>query len=167
LKKRLFVTDPSGCVGQHIRSRLASSGWSWDLLPAASTCELIHSLSHTNLWSPLPDAVIQLAGQPLASEAFRDPARTPEINLLGTLTLLQRPKTRGRAGTFLPASSADACVQNGSYLANSKSTFIAAGHKHRQENSHVIGVSSIGIRGGEYRGEDNVVRFKKPYSRTT
>ena len=166
MKKRLFVTDPNGFVGQHIRSRLASSGSSWDLLPVASTRELIHPHGLNNLWPPLPDAVINLAGQTFASEAFRDPAPTLEINLLATFTLLLRPKTRGCAGTFLPAGSADVCVRNGSYLANSKSTFIAAGHKYHQENSRVIGVPSIEIRGSECRGEDNVVRFENPYSRT-
>ncbi|MBF6035841.1 hypothetical protein H8F23_21545 [Pseudomonas sp. P155] len=166
MKKRLFVTDPSRFVGQPVRSRLASSDSSWDLLPVASTCELIHPHSLTNLRPPLPDAIIQLAGQTSASEAFRDPARTLKINLLATFTLLQRPKTRGCARTFLPAGSADVCVQNGSYLASSKSTFIAAGYKHHQGNSRVFGVPGIEIRGGECRGVDSIVGFENPYSRT-
>jgi GDP-4-dehydro-6-deoxy-D-mannose reductase len=55
----------------------------------------------------MPDAVIHLAGQTFVPEAFRDPARTLNINLLGTLNLLQALKARGFAGTFLYVSSGD------------------------------------------------------------
>ncbi|WP_456020668.1 NAD-dependent epimerase/dehydratase family protein [Pseudomonas protegens] len=166
MKKRLFVTDPSRFVGQPVRSRLTSSDSSWDLLPVASTCELIHPHSRTNLRPPLPDAIIQLAGQTLASEAFRDPARTLQINLLATFTLLQHPRMRGCAGTFLPAGSADVFAQNGAYLTKSTSTFIAAEHKLRQESSRVIDLPIVKTPSGEYRGVDNIVRFENQYSRT-
>ncbi|VVM43424.1 GDP-6-deoxy-D-mannose reductase [Pseudomonas fluorescens] len=55
----------------------------------------------------MPDAVIHLAGQTFVPEAFRDPARTFDINLLGTLNLLQALKARGFQGTFLYVSSGD------------------------------------------------------------
>jgi GDP-4-dehydro-6-deoxy-D-mannose reductase len=55
----------------------------------------------------MPDAVIHLAGQTFVPEAFRDPARTLNINLLGTLNLLQALKARGFTGTFLYVSSGD------------------------------------------------------------
>lgn len=55
----------------------------------------------------MPDAVIHLAGQTFVPEAFRDPARTLNINLLGTLNLLQALKARGFKGTFLYVSSGD------------------------------------------------------------
>jgi GDP-4-dehydro-6-deoxy-D-mannose reductase len=55
----------------------------------------------------MPDAVIHLAGQTFVPEAFRDPARTLNINLLGTLNLLQALKARGFNGTFLYVSSGD------------------------------------------------------------
>jgi GDP-4-dehydro-6-deoxy-D-mannose reductase len=107
LKKRLFVTGLSGFVGQHIQSRLALPDSSWELLPAAAAYDLTDPHSLTDLWPQLPDAVIHLAGQTFVPEAFRDPARTLEINLLGTLNLLQALKTRGFCGTFLYVSSGD------------------------------------------------------------
>jgi GDP-4-dehydro-6-deoxy-D-mannose reductase len=55
----------------------------------------------------MPDAVIHLAGQTFVPQAFLDPARTFDINLLGTLNLLQALKARGFAGTFLYVSSGD------------------------------------------------------------
>jgi GDP-4-dehydro-6-deoxy-D-mannose reductase len=113
LKKRLFVTGLSGFVGQHIQSRLALPDLSWELLPAAVPYDLTDARSLTDLWPQLPDAVIHLAGQTFVPEAFRDPARTLETNLLGTLNLLQALKARGFAGTFLYVSSGDVYGQVG------------------------------------------------------
>ena len=107
LKKRLFVTGLSGFVGQHIQSRLASPDSAWELLPAASRFDLTDPDSLIDLWPHMPDAVIHLAGQTFVPEAFRDPARTFDINLLGTLNLLQALKARGFQGTFLYVSSGD------------------------------------------------------------
>jgi GDP-4-dehydro-6-deoxy-D-mannose reductase len=76
----------------------AACGGAYDLTAATSL---------TDLWPQLPDAVIHLAGQTFVPEAFRDPGRTLEINLLGTLNLLQALKARGFRGTFLYVSSGD------------------------------------------------------------
>ncbi len=107
MKKRLFVTGLSGFVGQHIQSRLASPDAAWELLPAASRFDLTDPHSLSDLWPHMPDAVIHLAGQTFVPEAFRDPARTFDINLLGTLNLLQALKARGFQGSFLYVSSGD------------------------------------------------------------
>ncbi|MBP5943832.1 MULTISPECIES: GDP-mannose 4,6-dehydratase [unclassified Pseudomonas] len=107
MKKRLFITGLSGFVGQHIQSRLALPDSSWELLPAATPYDLTDAGSLVDLWPQLPDAVIHLAGQTFVPEAFRDPARTLDINLFGTLNLLQALKARGFAGTFLYVSSGD------------------------------------------------------------
>ncbi|CAD5107401.1 GDP-6-deoxy-D-mannose reductase [Pseudomonas carbonaria] len=61
----------------------------------------------------LPDAVIHLAGQTFVPEAFRDPVRTVQVNVLGTLNLLQALKRRGFSGTFLYVSSGDVYGQVG------------------------------------------------------
>jgi GDP-4-dehydro-6-deoxy-D-mannose reductase len=79
----------------------------WELLPAASPYDLTDPQSLVDLWPQLPDAVIHLAGQTFVPEAFRDPARTFDINLLGTLNLLQALKARGFKGSFLYVSSGD------------------------------------------------------------
>ncbi|MEO3723822.1 GDP-mannose 4,6-dehydratase [Pseudomonas syringae] len=107
MKKSLFITGLSGFVGQHIQSCLQGEDASWQLLPAASPYDLTKPDSLIDLWPRLPDAVIHLAGQTFVPEAFRDPARTFDINLLGTLNLLQALKARGFSGTFLYVSSGD------------------------------------------------------------
>ncbi|WDH35399.1 GDP-mannose 4,6-dehydratase [Pseudomonas chlororaphis] len=106
MKKRLFVTGLNGFVGRHLRSRLDAADSGWELLPAPPF-DLTQPQSLQDLWPELPDAVIHLAGQTFVPEAFRDPARTLQINLLGTLNLLQALKARGFSGTFLYVSSGD------------------------------------------------------------
>ncbi|UQS13491.1 GDP-mannose 4,6-dehydratase [Pseudomonas sp. HS6] len=113
MKKSLFVTGLSGFVGQHIQSRLQGEDAPWELLPAASAYDLTQPESLADLWPKLPDAVIHLAGQTFVPEAFRDPARTFDINLLGTLNLLQALKARGFEGPFLYVSSGDVYGQVG------------------------------------------------------
>ncbi|WP_248742462.1 MULTISPECIES: GDP-mannose 4,6-dehydratase [unclassified Pseudomonas] len=107
MKRSLFITGLSGFVGQHIQSRLGRNDSAWELLPAASPFDLTDPQSLIDLWPQLPDAVIHLAGQTFVPEAFRDPARTFDINLLGTLNLLQALKARGFKGPFLYVSSGD------------------------------------------------------------
>ncbi|WP_397434770.1 GDP-mannose 4,6-dehydratase [Pseudomonas chlororaphis] len=106
MKKRLFVTGLNGFVGRHLRSRLGAADSGWDLLPAPPF-DLTQPQSLQDLWPELPDAVIHLAGQTFVPEAFRDPTNTFQINLLGTLNLLQALKIRGFNGRFLYVSSGD------------------------------------------------------------
>ena len=85
MKKRLFVTGLTGFVGQHIQSRLLANTSDWELLSVPCRYDLSEPASLEGLWPQMPDAVIHLAGQTFVPEAFRDPARTLNINLLGTL----------------------------------------------------------------------------------
>ncbi|WP_212803191.1 GDP-mannose 4,6-dehydratase [Pseudomonas sp. Cab53] len=107
MKKRLFVTGLSGFVGRHIKSRLDAPDSAWHVMPVTARYDLTDSKTLEALWPEIPDAVIHLAGQTFVPEAFRDPARTLQINLLGTLNLLQALKARGFSGTFLYVSSGD------------------------------------------------------------
>ncbi|MDR9751148.1 GDP-mannose 4,6-dehydratase [Pseudomonas sp. SZMC_28357] len=107
MNKRLFVTGLNGFVGRHLQSRLKAGAAGWHLLPASSPYDLCQPDTLEGLWPELPDAVIHLAGQTFVPEAFRDPARTFQVNLLGTLNLLQALKNRGFSGTFLYVSSGD------------------------------------------------------------
>ncbi|MBT2338602.1 MULTISPECIES: GDP-mannose 4,6-dehydratase [Pseudomonas] len=107
MKKRLFVTGLNGFVGRHLKSRLDAPDSAWQVMPVATRYDLTDSKTLEGLWPDIPDAVIHLAGQTFVPEAFRDPARTLNINLLGTLNLLQALKARGFTGTFLYVSSGD------------------------------------------------------------
>lgn len=107
MTQRLFVTGLSGFVGKHLQAYLAAAHTPWALLPVPHRYDLLEPDSLGDLWPELPDAVIHLAGQTYVPEAFRDPARTLQINLLGTLNLLQALKAQGFSGTFLYISSGD------------------------------------------------------------
>ena len=106
--KKLLVTGLNGFVGCHLQALLASmASGPWQLL-ASKPHDLLDCASlDTWLQDDCPDAVIHLAGQTFVPEAFRDPQRTIEVNLLGTLNLLQALKRRGFSGTFLYVSSGD------------------------------------------------------------
>lgn len=106
--KKLLVTGLNGFVGCHLQALLASTpSGPWQLL-ASKSHDLLDCAS-LDIWlaDECPDAVIHLAGQTFVPEAFRDPQRTLEVNLLGTLNLLQALKRRGFSGTFLYVSSGD------------------------------------------------------------
>ncbi len=106
--KRLLVTGLTGFVGHHLQAMLAGIKASpWQLI-APKPYDLLEA-SSLDAWlqEDCPDAVIHLAGQTFVPEAFRDPQHTLQVNLLGTLNLLQALKRRGFKGTFLYVSSGD------------------------------------------------------------
>ena len=105
---KLLVTGLNGFVGGHLQALLSSmANEPWQFL-ASKPHDLLDCAS-LDAWlqDECPDAVIHLAGQTFVPEAFRDPQRTLEVNLLGTLNLLQALKRRGFSGTFLYVSSGD------------------------------------------------------------
>lgn len=105
-KKRLLVTGLSGFVGRHLQHRLqADSGW--ELIPPPEKYDLTRPATLSGWCASTPDAVLHLAGQTFVPDSFRDPQRTFEVNLLGTLNLLQALKAGGFSGTFLYVSSGD------------------------------------------------------------
>jgi len=106
--KKLLVTGLNGFVGGHWRALLAAMpDGPWQLLASKSHDLLDCASLDAWLQDDCPDAVIHLAGQTFVPEAFRDPQGTLQVNLLGTLNLLQALKRRGFSGTFLYVSSGD------------------------------------------------------------
>lgn len=112
--KKLLVTGLNGFVGRHLQALLATEPDALWRLIAPKPHDLLDCTSlDTWLQDECPDAVIHLAGQTFVPEAFRDPQRTLQVNLLGTLNLLQALKRRGFCGTFLYVSSGDVYGQVG------------------------------------------------------
>ncbi|WP_211453976.1 GDP-mannose 4,6-dehydratase [Collimonas antrihumi] len=108
--KRLFITGQSGFVGlafERLRAHVVAEQ-GWELVLADAPYDLLDpdSLERV-LRQARPDAVIHLAGQTFIPEAFRDPAHTLDVNLKGTLNLLQALQRSGFNGTFLYVSSGD------------------------------------------------------------
>jgi GDP-4-dehydro-6-deoxy-D-mannose reductase len=109
MSRHLFVTGAGGFVGRHLSALAAREGLNgWELqLPPRGFDLLSADSIDTALASAVPDAVIHLAGQTFVPQSFRDPTHTFNVNLLGTLNLLQGLKRRGFSGTLLYVSSGD------------------------------------------------------------
>lgn len=110
--RKLLVTGLTGFVGRHLLAAMAEGaypGWhliaqqKHDLLQPAS----IDAWLQAQAGDGAIDAVIHLAGQTFVPAAFENPAHTLQVNVLGTLHLLQALGRRGFAGTFLYVSSGD------------------------------------------------------------
>lgn len=90
--QRLLVTGRSGFVGETLASLLATTehGQRWSLLDIPATLDLRDRDAITRFIAETrPDAVVHLAAQSAVPESFRDPETTLQINVMGTLHLLQ------------------------------------------------------------------------------
>lgn len=107
--KRLYITGSGGFVGQHI-VRLVAEG-------AYGDCEVVagaQGLDIRNQEAVLediercrPDWVLHLAAQSFVPESFVNPAHTFDVNLGGTLSLLEGLKKASFGGRVLYVSSGD------------------------------------------------------------
>lgn len=108
--RKLLVTGEEGFVGRSIRAmaqdiRLA---FGWELASAPASYDLRDRASLDALVAATrPDGVIHLAGISFVPDSFKDPEATLQINLIGTLHLLQALKKAGFSGSFLYVSSGD------------------------------------------------------------
>ncbi len=104
LPRRLLVTGRSGFVGEALSQLLAQTpqGQRWVLADIAADLDLRDPSATTRLVETVrPDAVIHLAAQSAVPESFRDPETTLQINLVGTLHLLQALDSVGFKGRLL------------------------------------------------------------------
>jgi GDP-4-dehydro-6-deoxy-D-mannose reductase len=102
--KRLLATGRSGFVGEMLSHVLATTAHRqrWTLADIAAGLDL-RDLAATRrlIEDARPDAVIHLAAQSAVPESFRDPEATLQINVVGTLHLLQALDAVGFKGRLL------------------------------------------------------------------
>lgn len=108
--KRLFLTGASGFVGRaftQIRTQIAANN-GWELVGTDSSYNVLEPDSLDRLLQQIrPDAVIHLAAQTFIPDAWRDPVYTLDVNVKGTLHLLQALQRNHFNGSFLYISSGD------------------------------------------------------------
>lgn len=74
---------------------------------------------YKSLYASNPDIVIHMAAQPLVRESYRNPGRTFEINVLGTINLLDAVRKALKNGRRIGAVinvTTDKCYQNKEWL---------------------------------------------------
>jgi GDP-4-dehydro-6-deoxy-D-mannose reductase len=108
--RRLLVTGRHGFVGGTLARMLEEAPYAglWELAGISPDLDLRDAGAALALVERTrPDAVIHLAAQSAVPESFRDPAATLQINLFGTLHLLQALKRQQFSGRMLYVSSGD------------------------------------------------------------
>jgi GDP-4-dehydro-6-deoxy-D-mannose reductase len=101
---RLLVTGRHGFVGETLSRVMNESAERerWTLIDAPVGLDLRDAASTMRLVAEArPDAVLHLAAQSAVPESFRDPEATLQINLIGTLHLLQALAGGGFRGRFV------------------------------------------------------------------
>jgi GDP-4-dehydro-6-deoxy-D-mannose reductase len=108
--KRLLVTGRHGFVGSTLARMVASvaSLREWRLIDVPTNLDLLdRAATDVLVGEGMPDAVIHLAAQSSVAESFKDPAATLNVNLMGTLHLLQALKQAGFRGRMLYVGTGD------------------------------------------------------------
>lgn len=107
--KKLFVTGLTGFVGGAIKAAFRNENpYELELIGAFQDVELREPvLLNRAISQAMPDFVIHLAAQSFVPAAFVNPRETLEINLFGTLNLLQALKAADFSGRLLYISSGD------------------------------------------------------------
>lgn len=110
MARKLLVTGASGFVGRHVRDACTGGGClaGWEFCQAPSGLD-IREASQLREWvaSVAPEAVLHLAAQSFVPRSFEDPQETIDINLTGTLNLLQALQACGFKGRMVYVSSGD------------------------------------------------------------
>lgn len=89
--RSLLVTGASGFVGQHLfaLAEVAQRGYGWRLSAVSDTLNLTDAAAVDEaIAATRPAAVLHLAGQSNVPIAFRDPAATLNVNVIGTQHLI-------------------------------------------------------------------------------
>jgi GDP-4-dehydro-6-deoxy-D-mannose reductase len=108
--KRLLVTGRHGFVGGAVAQLIATDPAFafWQIADIPLELDLRNKDEAARLVrTAAPDAVLHLAAQSWVPDAFRDPEATLQINLLGTLYLLQALQREGFNGRMVFVSSGD------------------------------------------------------------
>ncbi len=107
---RLLITGHSGFVGQALQQWLPTSRWAGRvklIVPTQRIDIRLRNEVHTWLAQAKPDGVLHLAAQSFVPASFDDPVTTFDVNLGGTLNLLQGLQAIDFNGRLLYVSSAD------------------------------------------------------------
>lgn len=110
MTSKVLVTGGGGFVGRHLLSAIAEGrfGRLRDAVVLPSGLDVRDEEALTDFVAEQrPDAVIHLAAQSFVPRAIENPRETYDINVIGTLNLIQALDAAGFNGRFLFVSSGD------------------------------------------------------------
>ena len=110
MSSKVLVTGARGFVGGHLLVAIAQGGFGplCEALALPAGLDLRDEKALTAFIAEhRPDAVIHLAAQSFVPRAIAEPRETYEINVIGTLNLIQALEAARFAGRFLFVSSGD------------------------------------------------------------
>lgn len=105
---KAFITGSKGFVGKHLKDLLYNLGYeitTYDLKDGYDLLE--YEDLRIALDNSRPDEIYHLAAQAFVPESFSDPQRTVEVNINGTLNLLEAVKNLGIKPKILLACSSE------------------------------------------------------------
>jgi GDP-4-dehydro-6-deoxy-D-mannose reductase len=109
IRKKLYVTGASGFVGHHLMA-MVSAGVFGEVelhVPPEHLDLRVAAAVRDDLGRVRPDLLIHLAARSFVPASFAQPHETFEVNLLGTLNILQGLQEAGFSGRMLYVSSGD------------------------------------------------------------
>lgn len=110
MRRRLLVTGAGGFVGGHVQGACTASGAfeGWDFVASPKGMDL-RDADAVSRWvaDARADAVLHLAAQSFVPRSFQAPAETLDVNLTGTLHLLQALVAASFRGRMVFASTGD------------------------------------------------------------
>lgn len=108
MTRTVAITGAQGFVGTHLLEAAAASGGAWRAFPAPEELDVcVADAVRDWIAATRPDAVVHLAAQSNVVDAFREPRRTFEVNVFGTLGLLEAIRAKAPRARLLFVSSGD------------------------------------------------------------
>ncbi len=107
MSRRLLITGKSGFVGSAVVSALIGSRKAFVIVPDECPDVRDGAAWDSFIAAVMPDVVIHLAALTFVPDSFATPKKTFEVNLLGTLNVLEALHRHGFAGRMLFVGTGD------------------------------------------------------------
>lgn len=144
--KTCLITGSSGFVGQHLKNELIAQGYQvfeFDIKRGCNLLDYEHVRNDLDLFRP--DEIYHLAAQAYVPESVTNPARTMQVNVIGTINLLEAVKNLGIETKILLA-----CTSEEYGLVKGTEIPINEGNPLRPQSPYAISKVTVDMLGDWY-----------------